>query len=348
MSSLDTPLHSLSSYDYALPQELIAQYPAEPRDSSRLMIVNRASGTIQTAHFRDLFEILKQGDRLIFNDTKVVPARLIGRRKNGGMSELFLIKKLTNDSWRTLVRPGRKLRIGTTIHFSPELYAEITAIEANGERIVQFHSNEDLHLMLQKYGQVPLPHYIRRHADEQDHASYQTVYAKIAGALAVPAAGLHFTQELLQAIISKGVESLEITLHTGLGTFVPVKSADIRQHTMHRERAIILPDTAEKLSQRHSGKLNICVGTTCCRALETAAAETGTISSGEYDTDIFIYPGYRFKYVQQLLTNFHAPRSTLLMLVSAFAGYDLTMRAYEMALKERFRFLTYGDAMLIL
>ena len=340
--------YALASYQYELPEELIAQYPAAPRDNARLMIIERATGAIRMARFRDLQEMLHPGDRLIFNDTRVIPARLIGSRKNGGASELFLLKPLPDGTWKTLVKPGRKLREGATIQFEPGFYAKILSVLPNGERLVCFHCEQELPSMLQKHGKLPLPHYIRRETMQEDLVSYQTVYALKSGALAAPAAGLHFTEELFQTLSNKGVFRTSITLHTGLGTFKPVKTEDIRSHAMHTEWAQILPEAAEQLNKVNENRMNLCVGTTCCRTLETAATEEGKISPGEYETNIFIYPGYRFKYVKQLLTNFHAPGSTLLMLVSAFAGYELIHEAYKMAVKERFRFLSYGDSMLIL
>jgi S-adenosylmethionine:tRNA ribosyltransferase-isomerase len=341
-------MYSLAAYQYELPEELIAQYPAHPRDSSRLMIVDRKTGNITATFFRTLIEMLTAGDHLVFNDTRVVPARLMGKRKNGGVSEIFLIKQHADGSWNALVRPGKKLQVGSTIHFQPNFYCEIIAIIPNGERVLRFHCEKNLDQLLLKHGLIPLPHYIRRDAVKEDLHSYQTVYAKHAGALAAPTAGLHFTEEILTELHRKGISTSSLTLHTGLGTFTPVKTVDIREHTMHAERAIILPEAAKELNQFSKGSgLNIVVGTTCCRALETAAKE-GIIVPGEYDTDIFIYPGYQFKYVKSLLTNFHLPGSTLLMLVSALAGYDLIKEAYKKAVMERFRFFSYGDAMLIL
>jgi S-adenosylmethionine:tRNA ribosyltransferase-isomerase len=342
-------LYSLSAYLYELPEALIAQHPAEPRDHARLMVVDRSSGEIRTTIFRELLQFFHPGDQIIFNDTRVILARLTGIRSQGGASELFLTKSHPDGTWNALVKPGRKLRAGARIQFEPGFFAEILDVHPNGERLVRFECTQgSLPELLHKHRKLPLPHYIKREAAEKDAESYQTVYADQEGALAAPAAGLHFTREMLQALGEKGVVQTRITLHTGLGTFTPVKSADIREHVMHREQALVAPDAAEQLNRHKTAPLNLCVGTTCCRTLETAASEGGVVSPGEYETGIFIYPGYRFKYVKQLLTNFHAPGSTLLMLVSAFAGYELIQEAYQRAIKERFRFLSYGDAMLIL
>lgn len=342
-------LYSLSAYKYDLPEELIAQYPLQQRESSRLMIVDRSKGRISEASFRDLTQLLQAGDHLVFNDTKVVPARLLGTRKNEGKAEVFLVRMHSDGTWDALVRPGKKLPIGSTVQFNASLSCEIIGIASDGTRRVRFHCQGDLDQMLEECGQVPLPHYIRRSTEEEDRERYQTVYASVPGALAAPTAGLHFSQEMLRELDFKGISLTNLTLHTGLGTFKPVQTEDIRAHTMHYERYIISPEAAEKLNAvRDSNKLQVCVGTTTCRALEAASTSEGVIKAGEYDTDIFVYPGYQFKYVRSLLTNFHLPGSTLLMLVCAFGGYDLIMEAYAKAVKDRFRFFSYGDAMLIL
>jgi len=339
--------YALSSYQYHLPEELIAQAPVEPRDHSRLMIVNRSDGSIVSTTFRTLGEMLQEGDQLIFNDTKVIPSRLHGIRKGGGKAEVFLIRRHQDGSWDALVRPGKKLPPGSIVQFNPSFYCEMLEPLNNGGRRILFHCQGDLDKMLEECAQIPLPHYIRRDATKEDKIRYQTVYAANPGAVAAPTAGLHFSHDLLLALKAKGVIQTYITLHTGIGTFRPVKTEDIRAHVMHAERYIIPPHTAEVLNSP-GDRLRLCIGTTSCRTLEAAANEEGIIQAGEYDTNIFIYPGYRFKYVSSLLTNFHLPGSTLLMLVCAFAGRELVMEAYERAVRERFRFFSYGDAMLIL
>jgi len=337
-------MFSLSTYSYNLPEELIAQYPCTPRDSSRLMVVDRASGEITEMVFRELADFLGEGDQLIFNDTKVIPARLHGKRETGGAVEIFLTEPLGEDTWKALARPARKLRAGATVHFSDTFSCKVLEELPEGERKVQFHYEGDFDTALITHGETPLPQYIRRQADNTlDPERYQTVYAANAGAVAAPTAGLHFTPELLNQLSAQDVEQSYITLHVGLGTFRPIQTDDIRQHKMHSERFIITPEAAQQLNTQ---KRQICVGTTSCRSLE-AATKNGTIQPGDYSTDIFIYPGYTFKKVEALLTNFHLPGSTLLMLVSAFAGYDLIMEAYAKAVKDRYRFFSYGDAMLI-
>jgi S-adenosylmethionine:tRNA ribosyltransferase-isomerase len=341
--------YSLSSYQYELPEELIAQYPCEPRDSSRLMVIKRATAEIDEIPFRSLIDFLQPRDGLVFNDTRVVPARLIGKRATGGKAEVFLTRRHSDGSWNALVRPGRKMPIGTVIEFNAGFYCQVIEVFANGERRVRFHCQGDLDQLIENSGQIPLPLYIRRMPTEKDRTWYQTVFAAQPGALAAPTAGLHFSDEMLRALEFKGVSLMKLTLHTGLGTFRPVQTEDIRVHGMHAERYIITTETATQLNVSHQeGHLQICVGTTCCRALESAAARSEGIHAGEFETNLFIYPGYQFKYVKSLLTNFHLPGTSLLMLVCAFAGRDLIMEAYAKAIKERYRFFSYGDAMLIL
>lgn len=340
-------LFSLSSYHYELPEELIAQYPCTPRDHSRLMIVNRVSGEISEIKFRDILTLLNPCDNLIFNDTKVVPSRLIGKRKGGGEAEIFLTQRHADGTWDALARPGRKLPPGSFVTFSSSFSCEILERLSDGGRRIRFHGKEEIGALLEKWAQVPLPRYIKRTPEEMDKDRYQTVYAQKPGAYAAPTAGLHFTNELLHALNERNVSQTKITLHVGLGTFRPIKTEDIRHHQMHSERCHISEEAAVKLNQRGTFK-QICVGTTCCRTLESAAKSDGEIVPGEYDTSIFIYPGYQFKYVTSLLTNFHLPGSSLLMLVSAFAGYDLMREAYAKAVKDRYRFFSYGDAMLII
>lgn len=342
-------LFSLSSYHYELPEDLIAQYPCNPRDSSRLMIIERSSGSISEVTFRDLIDLMEPQDSLVFNDSKVFPSRLIGYRKSGGKAEVFLTKKRNDGSWEALVRPGRKLLLGATVEFGENFSCEIIEILEGGGRVVRFSYEGDFEQALNLYAQIPLPLYIRREVDPSiDLNAYQTVYAENVGSVAAPTAGLHFTEELLARLKEKGVIQTKATLHVGLGTFQPVKTDDIRDHLMHTEPFTITSDAADQLNSRVIGKKQICVGTTCCRMLESAAAQDGFIKQGQYSTNIFIYPGYQFKYVQSLLTNFHLPGSSLLMLVCAFAGYDLTMEAYSKAVKDKYRFFSYGDAMLII
>lgn len=341
-------LYSLEAYQYHLPEELIAQTPWMPRDESRLMVVDRKSGNISEMVFRDLVDFLDGGDSLVFNDTKVIPARLLGRRKSGGTAEVLLVRMHLDKTWEVLARPAKKLPEGAVIVFNDELACQVLAELPNGGRRVQFLHQGEFEHVLQKFGKIPLPHYIKREPDTNDLERYQTVYAKNPGAVAAPTAGLHFTKHMLSLLESKQVTQTTVTLHVGLGTFRPVQVADIRQHKMHPEHLVVTPEAAGVLNQRASGKRQIAIGSTTCRALETASNNDGIIIPGEYETMIFIHPGYRFKYIQSMLTNFHLPGSSLLMLVAAFGGYDLIMEAYAKAVKERFRFFSYGDAMLIL
>jgi S-adenosylmethionine:tRNA ribosyltransferase-isomerase len=345
---MNLDLFSLFAYDYELPSELIAQKPAEPRDSSRLLIVDRASGQFSEIVFRDLPTVLTNGDSLIFNDTKVIPARLFGHKESGGKAEIFLVKQLADGHWEALAKPGRRLAAGSKVIFGPDFSCTILDTLPDGSKIIQLNVEGELFALLDKYGKVPLPVYIKRDASEGDVERYQTVYAQERGSVAAPTAGLHFTRDLLSRLSAIGVDRTTLTLHVGLGTFQPVSAEDIRQHRMHTELCTITEQAAKTLNSRSKSHKQIVVGTTTCRTLETAATEEGKIQSGTYSTDIFIYPGYRFKYVQALLTNFHLPRSSLLMLVSAFAGYDLIREAYRYAIAQRFRFYSYGDAMLIL
>jgi S-adenosylmethionine:tRNA ribosyltransferase-isomerase len=341
-------LLSLDSYQYDLPKELIAQQAAEPRNSSRLLVIDRRTGNFQDLIFRDLADMLAGGDSLVLNDTKVIPARLFGQRPSGGKVEVVLLRQKGNKLWAALVRPGRKLGLGEKVIFSEDFFGEIIEIYPDGSRLVEFHCKGDFFEVLEKVGHLPLPQYIQRADDLNDKERYQTVYAANSGAVAAPTAGLHFTSEMLAQLENKGVSQTCITLHVGLGTFRPVQVADIRQHVMHTEPFFISEEAANSLNIRQSAKKQICIGTTCCRALESAVDKDGRISPGIFETDIFLYPGCEFKYVQSLLTNFHLPGSTLLMLVCAFGGYELMMEAYAKAVKDRYRFFSYGDAMLIL
>jgi len=341
-------LYLRKAYHYELPKELIAQKPIEPRDSSRLMVIHRASGSIELMTFRDLLDLLSSGDSFVFNDTRVIPARLLGKRLTGGEAEVFLLKERSIGIWEVLVRPGRKMRSGDRVIFADSFSCEVLEVLPDGNRLVQFTWEGEFHAVLERYGHVPLPQYIERSDEPSDRERFQTVYAASPGAVAAPTAGLHFTEEMLARCVAKGITYETITLHVGLGTFRPVQVEDIRDHSMHSEPFWITEQTAKILNSRKQGTRQICVGTTSCRALESASSAEGVIFPGAYDTSIFIYPGYSFKYVQALLTNFHLPGSSLLMLVSAFGGYEIIREAYERAIKEKFRFYSYGDAMLIL
>lgn len=340
-------LDKLDSYQFELPDELIAKFPVTPRDHSRLMIVDRSTGKIEETSFYQLPRFLERGDRIVFNNTKVIPARLIGHKPTGGKIELLLLEEKEEGVWLTMCRPARKLKKGAEIIFSDKLKAKIIEELDEGIRIAQFIYEGVFWEALDCHGEMPLPPYLqRKEQPELDKKRYQTVFAKHEGAVAAPTAGLHFTDNLLNELREKGVDIVEITLHVGLGTFRPVVAQTITDHKMHEERYLISDEAADLLNS--PAKREICVGTTCCRALESASDKTGKVFSGDGRTDIFIHPGYSFKKVNSLLTNFHLPGSTLLMLVSAFAGYELTMNAYKRAVLDKFRFFSYGDAMLIL
>lgn len=338
-------LFDLSAYNYDLPDELIASYPAKKRDESRLMIVDRASGSLSEIQFKDLVDWVEAGDQFIFNDTRVIKARLQGQKESGGRVEIFLLKKISTDQWEALAKPGRRLKTGQAVSFSEDFFCEIIQTLENGHKIVQFNRTEDFQQCLQTHGTIPLPHYMKREADFEDEERYQTVFAEKEGALAAPTAGLHFTDSLLKKMEEKGVALQTITLHVGWGTFKPVHVQDIRDHAMHSEWYQITPEAAKELNR--PWKRQISVGTTTCRALESVAKD-GKVVPKEGETGIFIYPSYEFKFTKALLTNFHLPGSSLLMLVSAFGGYDLIREAYRKAVKERFRFYSYGDAMLVI
>lgn len=341
-------LYSTESYQFLLPEELIAQYPVTPRDSSRLMVVDRATGNITDCVFRDIVDYLASDDRLIFNDTRVIPARLYGRKESGAAVEVLLHRNRSDGTWEALARPGRKLQVGTRILFDEDFSCTVEAVLPDGQRLIRFNDMANFAKKLHLYGEMPLPHYIKREVEAAlDDERYQTVYASNPGAVAAPTAGLHFTDELLQRCDEMGVRRCYLTLHVGLGTFKPVQVKDIRDHDMHYEQVILSDTAARELNRPCSGK-EICVGTTSCRAIESCAGEDGLVLPGQFDTNIFIYPGYRFKRVQSLLTNFHLPGSTLLMLISAFGGYELVMEAYKKAVRDRYRFFSYGDAMLLL
>lgn len=333
---------------FDLPQELIAQTPLERRDTSRLMVLDPATQRIEHRHFYDLIDYLNPGDCLVMNDSRVLPARLLGKRMpTGGAVEVLLLTDRGNKTWECLVKPGRKLHEGAQISFGDgALTAEVTQVLESGNRLVQFHYDGIFLEILERLGKMPLPPYIKE--ELEDGERYQTVYSRVSGSAAAPTAGLHFTKELLERIEHKGVHLAYITLHVGLGTFRPVKVEDVTAHHMHSEFCMISAETAALLNEtRRAGKRIVCVGTTSCRTLESLADENGGFAERSAWTDIFIYPGYRFRAMDALVTNFHLPESTLIMLVSAFAGYDFTMRAYREAVQERYRFFSFGDAMFI-
>mgnify|MGYP003248301387 FL=1 len=338
-----------SDFYYDLPKELIAQDPLEDRSASRLMHLNKETGEYEHGHFRDILKYLKPGDCLVINDTKVIPARLYGSKVGTDAAiEILLLKRRENDIWETLVKPGKKCKVGTVISFGDGiLTGEVVDIVDEGNRLIQFHYDGIFEEILDQLGEMPLPPYITHKL--QDKNRYQTVYAKHEGSAAAPTAGLHFTKELLQQVQDAGVKIAHVTLHVGLGTFRPVKVEDVTQHHMHSEFYVVEEDQAKLINDtKKNGGRVISVGTTSCRTLESATDENGILQAGSGWTEIFIYPGYHFKMIDGLITNFHLPESTLLMLVSALAGKEHIMAAYEEAVKERYRFFSFGDAMLIL
>lgn len=338
-----------SDFDYDLPEELIAQDPLADRCASRLMVLDKETGRIKHEIFHDIAGYLKKGDCLVINDTRVIPARLIGERENtGGRVELLLLKRRKKDVWETLVKPGKKAKPGTTVCFGGGmLKATVEDVIEEGNRLVRFSYDGIFEELLDRLGQMPLPPYITH--ELKDRNRYQTVYAEHEGSAAAPTAGLHFTRELLDEIEKMGVRIAHVTLHVGLGTFRPVKVEDVAQHHMHKEYYRVDEEAAQLINatKKNGGRV-ICVGTTSCRTIESAADENGIVHAGEGDTGIFIYPGYRFRVLDALITNFHLPQSTLLMLVSALAGKDHIMQAYKEAVKEQYRFFSFGDAMLIM
>lgn len=338
-----------SDFYYELPKELIAQDPLEDRSSSRLMHLDRNTGAVEHRHFRDIREYLKPGDCLVINDTKVIPARLYVRKEGiDALIEILLLKRKENDVWETLVKPGKKCRPGAEISFGEGiLKGKIIEVVEEGNRLIQFEYEGIFEEILDRLGEMPLPPYITHKLKDKNR--YQTVYAKHEGSAAAPTAGLHFTEELLEEIQSMGVRIAHVTLHVGLGTFRPVKVEEVTEHHMHSEFYVVEEEQAALINQtRKQGGRVIAVGTTSCRTLESAASEDGTLKAGSGWTDIFIYPGYRFKILDGLITNFHLPESTLIMLVSAFAGKEHVLAAYEEAVREKYRFFSFGDAMLIL
>ena len=338
----------LEEFDYELPEELIAQVPIEKRDESRLMVLDRNAKTIEHKTFKDIIDYLEPGDCLVRNNTKVIPARLYGKKDTGANVEFVLLKQIEGDIWETIVRPGNKLKPGTKVEFGNGiLKAEILDILEGGTRKVEFKYNGIFNEILDKIGLMPLPPYI--HESLKDKDRYQTVYAKYDGSAAAPTAGLHFTPELLKKIEEKGVKIANVTLHVGIGTFRPVKEENIEDHEMHTEHFYIKKEDVDKINEtKKSGKRVIAVGTTSCRVLETIADEnTGLVKETEGDTGIYIYPGYKYKCIDGLITNFHLPKSTLLMLVSALAGREYVLEAYKQAVTEKYRFFSFGDAMFI-
>lgn len=337
-----------SDFNFYLPEELIAQTPIEQRDTSRLLVLNKETGEVSHRHFFDLPSFLEPGDCLVLNNSRVLPARLIGRREpGGGAVEIVLLIDRGENVWECLVRPGRKVKPGVRVSFgNGELKAEVLEVKEGGNRLIRFEYEGIFLERLEQLGKMPLPPYIKE--ELQDAERYQTVYSKEVGSAAAPTAGLHFTQELLDRLTAKGVKVCYVTLHVGLGTFRPVKVDNILDHEMHSEFCIIPAETAETINQtkREGGRI-ICVGTTSCRTIESWAAEDGTLRESSGWTNIFIYPGYKFKVLDCLVTNFHLPESTLIMLVSALAGREKVMDAYRQAVEEKYRFFSFGDAMLI-
>ena len=337
-----------ADFDYELPQELIAQDPLEQRDSSRLIILDKKTGERTHRIFHDIIDYLHEGDCLVINNTKVIPARLIGEREGtGGKVEVLLLKRKTDNVWETLVKPGKKARPGMRLSFGGGLlHAEVQEVVDEGNRLIRFEYEGIFEEILDQLGQMPLPPYITHQLKDKNR--YQTVYAKYEGSAAAPTAGLHFTEELLQQIQEKGVKIARVTLHVGLGTFRPVKVDDVTQHHMHTEFYHVSQEAADIINEtKKRGGRVICVGTTSCRTIESAADPQGVVQATEGDTDIFIYPGYQFKVLDCLITNFHLPESTLLMLVSALAGKEHIMAAYKEAVEMKYRFFSFGDAMFI-
>ncbi len=340
----------VDEFDYTLPKELIAKFPAEPRDSSKLLVLNRKSGQIEHRVFRQIKEYLREGDLLVLNDTKVIPARLYGELPTGGKVELLLIRQVEPSVWEVMAKPARKLKPGKEVIFSDLLRGEVVEYLGEGRRLVKFSYPEGKSFMeiLSQIGRVPLPPYVEREERPEDRERYQTVFARREGSVAAPTAGLHFTPELLKELEEKGVIIKTVTLHVGPGTFKPVKVGRVEDHKMDYETYTVPPETAEEVNRaKEEGRRVIAVGTTVVRTLESAATDEGFVKSGEGITDLFIYPGYKFKVIDALITNFHLPRSTLLMLVCAFAGKEKVLNAYREAVEKGYRFYSFGDAMFI-
>ncbi|MBE6753105.1 MAG: tRNA preQ1(34) S-adenosylmethionine ribosyltransferase-isomerase QueA [Ruminococcaceae bacterium] len=336
-----------SDFYYNLPQELIAQHPAEQRDHSRLLCLDKNTGGVEHMHFYDIIDRLHEGDCLIMNDSRVLPARIFGVNANGSANEFLLLRQVQPKVWETITKPGKRAKVGASFTFGEgAMQGTVLEVTEEGNRIVEFACEDEFFSVLDRIGQMPLPPYITEQLADRER--YQTVYSREVGSAAAPTAGLHFTQELLERIRAKGVSIGYVTLHVGLGTFRPVKAEEITDHHMHSEHYCVPAETAELINRtRARGGRVIAVGTTSCRTLESCAAEDGSFTACDGWTDIFIYPGYKFKAIDALLTNFHLPESTLIMLVSAFAGYDNTMKTYNTAVEERYRFFSFGDAMFI-
>ncbi|MEW9095128.1 MAG: tRNA preQ1(34) S-adenosylmethionine ribosyltransferase-isomerase QueA [Clostridiaceae bacterium] len=338
----------VTDFDYYLPEELIAQVPIEKRDEAKLMVIDKNNEEIEHKIFKDIIDYLETGDCLVLNDTRVLPARLIGEKEDsGGKMEFLLLKRVDKDNWETLVKPGKRAKVGSRFIFgNGELKAEVVGLGEEGSRIVKFEYEGIFESVLDKLGQMPLPPYIKEKLEDKEQ--YQTVYSKERGSAAAPTAGLHFTEKLLNKIKSKGINLVFLTLHVGLGTFRPVKAEDITDHVMHSEYYTLSKESAEVINKtKEMGKKVIAVGTTSCRTLETIGDDNGRVKESSGWTDIFIYPGYKFKIIDGLITNFHLPQSTLLMLVSALCGREKILNAYNTAVKEEYRFFSFGDAMLI-
>lgn len=337
-----------SDFYYELPQELIAQTPIEPRNASRLMLLDKNNGSVEHKIFKDLTDYLNEGDCLILNNTRVIPARIFGvKKETGAVVEFLLLKQVENLVWECLCGPGKKARVGAEFTFGDgQLECEVIKVKEDGNRVVKFVCNDNIFAVLDEIGQMPLPPYIKEKLEDRER--YQTVYSENLGSAAAPTAGLHFTNEMLDKIRAKGVNIGYVTLHVGLGTFRPVKVDDVTNHIMHKEHYIMPKETAKLINDTHkNGKRVICVGTTSCRTVESVATKNGFICEDEDDTGIFIYPGYEFKCMDALVTNFHLPESTLIMLISAFAGFDNVMNAYKIAVENKYRFFSFGDAMFI-
>jgi len=341
---------NLKTHDfyYDLPEELIAQTPLEKRDASRLMVLSRETGEVAHKHFYDIIDYLNPGDCLVMNDSRVLPARLLGHRPTGGAVEVLLLRDLGNKRWECLCKPGRKMQVGSQVIFgNGELTAAVREVREDGNRVVEFDYQGIFLEVLERLGKMPLPPYIK--AELEDQERYQTVYSRVVGSAAAPTAGLHFTTDLLEKIREKGVKTAFVTLHVGLGTFRPVKAEEVTDHHMHSELCMLSEETAAVLNEtRKNGGRVICVGTTSCRTLESLVNDDGTFETGSKWTEIFIYPGYTFKAMDGLITNFHLPESTLVMLVSAFAGREHVLNAYREAVARRYRFFSFGDAMFII
>lgn len=339
-------LLKLSAYDYPLPEELIAQTPIKQRDTSRLLKINKTSGEIEDGVFTDVLDLLNEGDCLVLNETRVIPARLYGNSvEHVGQVEVVLLSRHEGDVWRCMTRPGKKTRVGESVDFG-EMQGTVVDVLDDGVRLVEFKYDGVFNEVLDRIGLMPLPPYIKERLEDKER--YQTVYSRTDGSAAAPTAGLHFTEELIKKLEDKGVIIAKVLLHVGIGTFRPVKCENITEHHMHHEYIKVTPETAKTINDaRNNGGRIVCVGTTSCRTIESVADENGIIHEYEGETGIFIYPSYRFKAMDALITNFHLPESSLLMLVSAFGGYDTVMRAYKHAVESRYRFFSFGDAMLI-